>query len=329
MDAFTGNLSSEAAAVLASALAAAGTATGFPYQGMMPQQQLQYGSIPQVGVPSFNVGPYAFPTQFAAATNGIHQRPLDQHVHQHTVNTGRPPDLVSVPGLSDRRFEGIVASFHPDKAYGFIRCDELRQSRFPDKDIFVHVRQLGNYRMGDFVSFTVSLNRQNKPQALDLGPPGSGSPANAAANLTSGLSSADASVAGAALKAAAALLGAQTPPSGGVPAAATQSLPPPPPAAVIPTTTPQTSSVAGAVQVAPSGVEEWGFEEVDVPLELVEQLKASGGQGAQELAKRAGGDVAINFVSHEPGIAKAQIKGPKTSTSLGACLVLQRVAELL
>eukprot|EP00927_Polykrikos_kofoidii_P063811 TRINITY_DN5871_c0_g1_i1.p1 TRINITY_DN5871_c0_g1~~TRINITY_DN5871_c0_g1_i1.p1 ORF type:complete len:325 (-),score=51.80 TRINITY_DN5871_c0_g1_i1:208-1182(-) len=319
------NLTPEAAAVLANYLAVAGGSTGSPYQDMVSQQQF--------GTPSYNVGPYALPTQtaqFAAATNGIQQRPFDQLVPQNNVSAGRPPEMIPVPGLSDRRFEGIITNLHPDRSYGFIRCEELRQSKFPDKDIFVHVRQLMNYRMGDRVSFTVSLNRQSKPQAMELGPPGSTSPANASANLTSGLGTANATVSGAALQAAAALLGAQAPAPAPAPVAATQSLPPPPPpAAVIPTATPAASPVAGAVQAASSGVEDWALEEVDVPVELVEQLKGNGGQGAQELAKSAGGDVAIHFVSHEPGTAKAQIRGPKTSASLGACLVLQRVAELL
>eukprot|EP00927_Polykrikos_kofoidii_P063812 TRINITY_DN5871_c0_g2_i1.p1 TRINITY_DN5871_c0_g2~~TRINITY_DN5871_c0_g2_i1.p1 ORF type:complete len:326 (-),score=55.65 TRINITY_DN5871_c0_g2_i1:102-1079(-) len=325
MEALAATLTPEAAAVLASALAAAGA--GSPYQAMMPQQQ--YGAIPRQSTPSFNVAPYSLPSQsaqFAAATNGI-----QQHVPHNNVNPGRPHDVVPVPGLSDRRFEGMVAHFNPEKSYGFIRCDELRQSRFIEKDIFVHVRQLLNYRTGDRVSFTVSLNRQNKPQATDLGPPGTPAPGPAAANVTSGLSSANATVASAALKAAEALLGAQAPASASAPAAAAaQSFPPPPPpAAVIPTTTPGETPVAGAIQATPSGVEEWALEEADVPFELVEQLKGVGGQGAQELAKRAGGDVAIHFVSHEPGMAKAQIRGPKTSAGLGVCLVLQRVAELL
>eukprot|EP00927_Polykrikos_kofoidii_P063813 TRINITY_DN5871_c0_g3_i1.p1 TRINITY_DN5871_c0_g3~~TRINITY_DN5871_c0_g3_i1.p1 ORF type:complete len:325 (-),score=74.71 TRINITY_DN5871_c0_g3_i1:155-1129(-) len=324
MDAFASNLTPEAAAVLASALAAAGNGMS-PYQAMLPQQHF--------GAASYNVGPYALPTQtaqFAAATNGMHHRPFDQQVPPNSMGASRPPEMVPVPGLSDRRFEGIVATFHPDKSYGFIRCDELRQSRFPDKDIFVHARQLMNYRMGDRVSFSVSLNRQSKPQAMELGPPGTAVPVNAAANLTSGLSSPNASVADAALKAAAALLGAQAPAPTPTPAVATQSLPPPPPpAAVIPTATTSPSPVAGAVQAAPSGVDEWTLEEVEVPFDLVEQLKGNGGQGAQELAKSAGGDVSIHFVSHEPGMAKAQIRGPKTSAGLGACLVLQKVAELL
>ncbi|CAK9019426.1 unnamed protein product [Durusdinium trenchii] len=73
-----------------------------------------------------------------------------------------------VPGLTDQRFEGQIVRYLPDKGYGFIRCQELRQSRYPDRDIFLHQKQLGNFKEGDAVSFGILLNRDGKPTATEL-----------------------------------------------------------------------------------------------------------------------------------------------------------------
>jgi len=72
-----------------------------------------------------------------------------------------------VAGLTDRRFEGTIVKYLLDKGFGFIRCIELKQ-RFPDRDIFVHQKQLGNFKEGENVSFGVFLNRDGKPQATEL-----------------------------------------------------------------------------------------------------------------------------------------------------------------
>eukprot|EP00913_Durusdinium_trenchii_P017844 g16768.t1 len=68
----------------------------------------------------------------------------------------------------DQRFEGQIVKYLVDKGYGFIRCQELRQSRYPDRDIFLHQKQLGNFKEGDAVSFGIFLNRDGKPQATEL-----------------------------------------------------------------------------------------------------------------------------------------------------------------
>ncbi|CAK9068406.1 unnamed protein product [Durusdinium trenchii] len=71
-------------------------------------------------------------------------------------------------GWKDQRFEGQIVKYLVDKGYGFIRCQELRQSRYPDRDIFLHQKQLGNFKEGDAVSFGIFLNRDGKPQATEL-----------------------------------------------------------------------------------------------------------------------------------------------------------------
>ncbi|CAJ1351629.1 unnamed protein product [Effrenium voratum] len=71
-----------------------------------------------------------------------------------------------VPGVTDRRWEGVIATVRQDKGFGFIRCPELRKM-YPEKDVFLHQRHLGSFREGDNVSFGVFM-RDGKPQATDL-----------------------------------------------------------------------------------------------------------------------------------------------------------------
>merc|ERR1719384_2714489 len=51
----------------------------------------------------------------------------------------RPADMEIVPGLTDRRFEGVLSLWVEDKGFGFIMCEEIRQ-KFPD-DVFLHQNQ--------------------------------------------------------------------------------------------------------------------------------------------------------------------------------------------
>merc|ERR1712154_508234 len=39
----------------------------------------------------------------------------------------RPADMELIPGLTERRFEGIVKLFVEEKGFGFIACEELRE----------------------------------------------------------------------------------------------------------------------------------------------------------------------------------------------------------
>merc|ERR1719221_819741 len=39
----------------------------------------------------------------------------------------RPADMEIVPGLTDRRFEGVLRLWVEDKGFGFIMCDEIRK----------------------------------------------------------------------------------------------------------------------------------------------------------------------------------------------------------
>lgn len=219
-----------------------------------------------------------------------------------------------VAGLSDRRFEGVVASFFSEKGFGFIRCEELRASRFPDKDIFVHKHQMADFGQGDFVSFIVSLSSQGKPQALELGPSGWNGPANAEANGSTAL--------------------AQTAGQGFLQLEAGLSpAPPPPPASSV-------GSLVGAVAGggAPQALTAPGedfSQEVEVPGHLLEDLRGAGGQGLSEILQRAGGSVSIQFQAPATEAQRASklviavFRGQAVDASIASMLVQDRISELL
>lgn len=84
------------------------------------------------------------------------------------------PDLTYPPAkaLIERRASGYIKSFCPDKGFGFIECDELKEVF--GNDVFLHHAQCGSFTKGSEVSFAVMLSKDNKPQAYDLMPPGKG-----------------------------------------------------------------------------------------------------------------------------------------------------------
>jgi len=79
----------------------------------------------------------------------------------------RPPETETILGLTDCRFEGYIRLFIDDQGYGFIKCAQLTK-RFPDKDVFLHRNQKGQFSQGDAVIFSVFINFRGKPQATDL-----------------------------------------------------------------------------------------------------------------------------------------------------------------
>lgn len=66
------------------------------------------------------------------------------------------------------RYTGTIINFHPDRHFGFIQSPEL------GVDAFLSDKQVGNFQVGDSVTFEVTYNIQGKPQAQNLGPAGSG-----------------------------------------------------------------------------------------------------------------------------------------------------------
>eukprot|EP00931_Biecheleriopsis_adriatica_P117492 TRINITY_DN92_c0_g3_i1.p1 TRINITY_DN92_c0_g3~~TRINITY_DN92_c0_g3_i1.p1 ORF type:complete len:211 (+),score=55.04 TRINITY_DN92_c0_g3_i1:63-695(+) len=201
-----------------------------------------------------------------------------------------------VPGLTDRRYEGYITSFRQDKGFGFIRCAELRQ-KFPEKDVFVHGKQMGNFKEGDSVSFAVYLNKDGKPQATEL-QMGSQGAAHMGGGCGHGMGGG--------------MMGRQM--------QMQQPAPAPPP--------PQPQQVVSP----PPPVEELGVQEIEVPQEFVAKLTAKG-SFLDELKSKAGGQtpVTVTFQTRAelPGKAIVVVKGTKAAASLGAILVMQALTELI
>eukprot|EP00927_Polykrikos_kofoidii_P021269 TRINITY_DN20185_c0_g1_i1.p1 TRINITY_DN20185_c0_g1~~TRINITY_DN20185_c0_g1_i1.p1 ORF type:complete len:608 (-),score=122.43 TRINITY_DN20185_c0_g1_i1:145-1872(-) len=72
---------------------------------------------------------------------------------------------VAMPGITDRRWEGVVKS--KGKQYGFVICGEIA-STFNNEDVYVHQTHLQGLNIGDEVTFSVLVNSQGRPQAVDL-----------------------------------------------------------------------------------------------------------------------------------------------------------------
>jgi len=79
----------------------------------------------------------------------------------HTPKTSR-----ELPGVTDRRFTGVIVSYKPEEGYGFIQCPELHDVF--GRDVFLHRLQIGRFDVGSFVSFGVFLNKNSQPQAKEL-----------------------------------------------------------------------------------------------------------------------------------------------------------------
>ncbi|CAJ1455574.1 unnamed protein product [Effrenium voratum] len=196
-----------------------------------------------------------------------------------------------VPGLTDRRYEGVIARYLAEKGFGFIRCAELRQ-RFPDRDIFLHQKQLGNFKEGDTVTFGIFLNKDGKPYATDL------APLNGDMQGMQGMQGVQMGMPQMGM----AVPGQQA--VGNMPASA--PLPPPP-------------------QV----VEEEGVHEVEVPKDIASQWGDSSWGRLQELKQMAGGDINITLQVRADYTNVAVVRGPKAHASLGAILVMQELCDLV
>lgn len=197
-----------------------------------------------------------------------------------------------------RRYEGTINQFRADKGFGFIRCEELRQGAFPEKDVFLHRLQILNFKEGDQVSFTLILNKDGKPQATQLGLPGQG-PAAVTAQPQVQFVPQAAFVAP-------------------VVAARPAVLPPPPAPAF----------AAVPPVPAPAAVEAWDKHEVEVPVDIVPKLL---GPVFLDVKQRAGNDISITLVDSagEGPMRRVVVQGPPMSASIGACLLLQQIAELV
>merc|ERR1719247_1933320 len=64
------------------------------------------------------------------------------------------------------RYIGEIISFNEGKNFGFIRSSEA--STEYDKDVYCSGNEIGDFRVGDTVSFTIVLNNKSQPQARCL-----------------------------------------------------------------------------------------------------------------------------------------------------------------
>merc|ERR1711974_430282 len=104
--------------------------------------------------------------------------PKSQHIEVPPVPVAvRPPPPVPVAQrptkfqrtatdeLSPERYYGTICVFYPEKRYGFIKCDAVE--RMFAKDTFLSDMEVGNFKVGDAVSFTLAV-KEGKPQARRL-----------------------------------------------------------------------------------------------------------------------------------------------------------------
>lgn len=64
------------------------------------------------------------------------------------------------------RWQGTITKFFPDKCYGFIQSDGLKE--LFGVDVFLSDQQIGEFQVGNTVSFEITLNKDGKPQACGL-----------------------------------------------------------------------------------------------------------------------------------------------------------------
>jgi len=78
------------------------------------------------------------------------------------------PDLTYPPSkaLTERRSKGYIKQLDAAKGFGFIVCEELKEVF--QCDAFLHIKQANDLTAGEYVSFAVMLNKDNKPQAYDV-----------------------------------------------------------------------------------------------------------------------------------------------------------------
>eukprot|EP00928_Gymnodinium_smaydae_P035547 TRINITY_DN249_c0_g1_i1.p2 TRINITY_DN249_c0_g1~~TRINITY_DN249_c0_g1_i1.p2 ORF type:complete len:366 (+),score=106.01 TRINITY_DN249_c0_g1_i1:61-1098(+) len=81
-----------------------------------------------------------------------------------------PPSMQDMAGVTDRRFEGTIKNFNEKNGFGFIASPEIVSIFQAEIDVFLHHQQIGDFSVGDAVSFAVILNRDGKPQAKELKP---------------------------------------------------------------------------------------------------------------------------------------------------------------
>jgi len=83
------------------------------------------------------------------------------------VISQRPELVVRMADLlqegAPKRYTGVISCFFDEKHFGFITSEEIT-AEF-GQDAFPSSMELGQFGVGSFVSFSIALNKDNKPQA--------------------------------------------------------------------------------------------------------------------------------------------------------------------
>lgn len=69
---------------------------------------------------------------------------------------------------TDGRYIGVVKSFNAEKHFGFIQCDAIQDTQ--GCDVFLSDKEIASFEVGSTVSFSVTYNKNGKPQAHELQP---------------------------------------------------------------------------------------------------------------------------------------------------------------
>merc|ERR1719161_1839242 len=68
--------------------------------------------------------------------------------------------------MGPRRFQGRIKSYNAEKGYGFVESVEVYL--YYRRDVFLHKARIGDFKVGDYVTFTVESNKDGMPQARNL-----------------------------------------------------------------------------------------------------------------------------------------------------------------
>lgn len=80
-----------------------------------------------------------------------------------------PPGYPGFPppqDLGGGRERGRIKSFNEEKGFGFIDCAKLRD-KF-GRDVFIHMKQMGDLEVGEDITFICETNKDGMPQARDI-----------------------------------------------------------------------------------------------------------------------------------------------------------------
>lgn len=82
-------------------------------------------------------------------------------VSQRPALQGAMLEVLQLP--PGQRFIGTIKSFRPEKCFGFIECEEIKLEF--GGDVFLSDKEIGQFIVGSAVSFSITLNKDGRPQA--------------------------------------------------------------------------------------------------------------------------------------------------------------------